>query len=267
MCGKSKCECVLYVGSQVGDRITGGDIYGTIQENTLLEHRVMAPPGARGIVSYIAPAGDYSITDKILEVEFGGVKKVRLQGHCLRNAVGGGFKLQSDIHIFTGKAFLVDPGFLEKNAHPPDAIFVVGRLKFEIEDTEYNGLTGITMFCRSTPCCRCGQCGLPGLWLRSFWLTPPFSQGSVSWMAFSHLSLEVFCIRPGGLPNTEQMSVAKENREAGLKCSCSRFALACGHAQAHSWERREGGWSFSWEGILYITNLVGAQQGYHLGRL
>ena len=66
----------LIVNLQTGDRLTGGDIYATVQENSLLEHRMMLPPGARGNVTYIAPAGEYSLTDKVIEVEFGGVKKV-----------------------------------------------------------------------------------------------------------------------------------------------------------------------------------------------
>lgn len=49
---------------KVGDRVTGGDIYATVQENTLIEHRVMVPPGARGTVTFIAPAGMYTITEK-----------------------------------------------------------------------------------------------------------------------------------------------------------------------------------------------------------
>ena len=66
--------CVLDV--QMGDRLTGGDIYATVQENSLIEHRMMLPPGARGNVTFIAPAGEYSLEDKVIEVEFGGVKKV-----------------------------------------------------------------------------------------------------------------------------------------------------------------------------------------------
>lgn len=62
---------------QVGDRITGGDIYGVVHENSLMEHKIMLPPSARGNVTFIAPAGSYSIQDKVIEVEFGGVKKVR----------------------------------------------------------------------------------------------------------------------------------------------------------------------------------------------
>jgi ATPsynthase alpha/beta subunit N-term extension len=55
---------------QVGDRITAGDIYGTVAENSLMEHRVMLPPGARGSITYIAPPGQYSVTDEVIEIEF-----------------------------------------------------------------------------------------------------------------------------------------------------------------------------------------------------
>lgn len=73
--------------AQVGDRLTSGDIYATVHENSLLDHRIMVPPGARGNVTYIAPAGNYTITDKVLELEFGGVKKVR-QTSSLRKPGG-----------------------------------------------------------------------------------------------------------------------------------------------------------------------------------
>lgn len=61
---------------QVGARVTGGDIYGLVHENTLIDHKIMLPPGARGSISYIAPPGQYNITEKVLELEFGGEKKV-----------------------------------------------------------------------------------------------------------------------------------------------------------------------------------------------
>jgi V-type H+-transporting ATPase subunit A len=49
---------------QVGDLITGGDIYGIVEENTLVkEHRIMTHPKARGKISWMAPAGEYTIVD------------------------------------------------------------------------------------------------------------------------------------------------------------------------------------------------------------
>ena len=46
---------------QVGSHISGGDIYATVQENTIIEHRVMLPPKAAGTITYIAEPGDYTI--------------------------------------------------------------------------------------------------------------------------------------------------------------------------------------------------------------
>ncbi|PNW78016.1 hypothetical protein CHLRE_10g461050v5 [Chlamydomonas reinhardtii] len=62
-------------GFKVGDRITGGDIYGIVNENSLIEHRLMLPPGARGTVTYIAPTGHYNVEEEIIEVDFQGTKK------------------------------------------------------------------------------------------------------------------------------------------------------------------------------------------------
>lgn len=59
---------------QVGDRVTGGDIYGTVPENTLIDHKLMLAPGAMGNVSYIAAPGNYTVDDEVIEVEFDGKK-------------------------------------------------------------------------------------------------------------------------------------------------------------------------------------------------
>ncbi|VDP89682.1 unnamed protein product [Echinostoma caproni] len=53
-----------------GMHITGGDIYGVVHENTLVKHRIMLSPKAQGTIRWIAPAGHYTIKDKILEIEF-----------------------------------------------------------------------------------------------------------------------------------------------------------------------------------------------------
>ena len=59
---------------KLGTHITGGDIYGTVQENRMIKHKVLLPPKARGTVTYLAPPGNYTIKDKILETEFDGEK-------------------------------------------------------------------------------------------------------------------------------------------------------------------------------------------------
>ena len=46
---------------QVGSHISGGDVYGTVRENSLIEHRIMLPPKAAGTITFIAEPGDYTI--------------------------------------------------------------------------------------------------------------------------------------------------------------------------------------------------------------
>lgn len=54
---------------KVGDLVTGGDIFGDVEENSMLQHRIMVRPNLRGRITYIAPAGNYTVDDKILETE------------------------------------------------------------------------------------------------------------------------------------------------------------------------------------------------------
>lgn len=58
---------------KVGDHITGGDVFGSVFENTLLsDHKILLPPRARGTIKWIAEPGSYTVDEKILEVEFDG---------------------------------------------------------------------------------------------------------------------------------------------------------------------------------------------------
>lgn len=60
---------------KVGDHITGGDIWGTVFENSLVNnHKILLPPRARGVITRIAPAGSYTVAENLLEVEFEGKK-------------------------------------------------------------------------------------------------------------------------------------------------------------------------------------------------
>jgi len=57
---------------KVGSHISGGDIYASVRENTLIEHRIMLPPKAAGTITYIAEPGEYNIDETVLETEFDG---------------------------------------------------------------------------------------------------------------------------------------------------------------------------------------------------
>jgi len=55
---------------KVGKIITGGDIVGHVHENNLFdEHRILLPPKAKGRITYVAPEGQYTVREKIIEVE------------------------------------------------------------------------------------------------------------------------------------------------------------------------------------------------------
>ena len=53
----------------IGTAVEGGEIFGTIQETPLIEHRLLVPPEEKGRVAWIAPAGSYSIDEIALRLE------------------------------------------------------------------------------------------------------------------------------------------------------------------------------------------------------
>ena len=93
---------------KVGDHITGGDIFGIVPENNLIQHRIMLPPNAKGRITYIAPPGEYNIEDKIIEVEFAGERKsyTMLQQWPVRAARPVAEKLPANYPLLTGQRVL-----------------------------------------------------------------------------------------------------------------------------------------------------------------
>ncbi|CAF2331794.1 unnamed protein product [Rotaria sp. Silwood2] len=59
---------------RVGSHITGGDIFGLVPENKMIKHRIMLHPKSKGTITYIAPEGNYTLDDVVLETEFDGEK-------------------------------------------------------------------------------------------------------------------------------------------------------------------------------------------------
>ena len=49
-------------GFAVGSIITGGDIFGVVQENELIEHSIMLFPRKHGRITWMAAAGNYNLT-------------------------------------------------------------------------------------------------------------------------------------------------------------------------------------------------------------
>lgn len=59
---------------RVGSNITGGDIFGFVHENTLIKHKILLPPKARGTVRYIAEAGSYDLAVSSSATPLGSVR-------------------------------------------------------------------------------------------------------------------------------------------------------------------------------------------------
>ena len=67
--------------ASAGDSVEGGDILGTVQETTLIEHKVMVPPGVKGTLKDIK-SGSFTIEDTIAEID--GKKIAMLQRWPIR---------------------------------------------------------------------------------------------------------------------------------------------------------------------------------------
>jgi len=55
--------------ANVGDQVSVGAILGTVPETPALEHRVMVPPGVKGTLSWVAPAGKCTVLEVIAKVQ------------------------------------------------------------------------------------------------------------------------------------------------------------------------------------------------------
>ena len=47
---------------QVGDHVSGGDVFGSVYENSLVDnHRIMVNPRGMGTVTWVAEKGSYTV--------------------------------------------------------------------------------------------------------------------------------------------------------------------------------------------------------------
>jgi len=95
--------------TKVGNIVTGGDIVGSVHENNLFdEHRILLPPKAKGRISFIAPEGQYTVQDKIVEVEYDNKKFEYTMSHFwpVRQARPFSEKLQGNTPLLTGQRVL-----------------------------------------------------------------------------------------------------------------------------------------------------------------
>jgi len=88
-----------------GDRVGEGDVLGTVQETPVVLHRIMVPPGKGGVVRS-ALAGDFTVTDTVVELETapGAVEPLTLmQRWPVRKGRPYVKKLSPDVPLVTGQ--------------------------------------------------------------------------------------------------------------------------------------------------------------------
>ncbi|XP_017071350.2 LOW QUALITY PROTEIN: V-type proton ATPase catalytic subunit A [Drosophila eugracilis] len=94
---------------KIEDLITGGDIYGSVFENSMMsDHRLMLPPRCNGRVKWLAPAGNYCVDDVIIETEFNDeiTRHTMLQVWPVRKCRPVEDKLPSTSPLLTGQRVL-----------------------------------------------------------------------------------------------------------------------------------------------------------------
>lgn len=92
-----------------GDHISGGDIFGTVFENSLLsDHKILLPPKAKGTVKWLAEEGEYTVDTKLLELEFNGKVSPYYMYHTwpVRVPRPVSEKLSADYPLLTGQRVL-----------------------------------------------------------------------------------------------------------------------------------------------------------------
>lgn len=85
--------------------MSAGDVVGNVIENELVNnHKIMVPPNARGKLKSLVQEGDYSIPDKIFDLEFEGNTKSYTMSHYwpVRRARPVAEKLPGEKPLLTG---------------------------------------------------------------------------------------------------------------------------------------------------------------------
>jgi len=65
---------------KVGDKVVGGDVIGVVPETSIIEHKIMIPPGIEGEIIEIVGEGDYTIEEVIAKVKApsGEIKEIKM---------------------------------------------------------------------------------------------------------------------------------------------------------------------------------------------
>ncbi|MHB1295573.1 MAG: V-type ATP synthase subunit A [Anaerolineae bacterium] len=90
---------------RAGDAVRGGTILGTVAETALVEHRIMVPPAMAGTLTWVAPAGEYTVTEPIarLRTYTGEQEITMLQRWPVRTKRPIANRLNPEVPLITGQ--------------------------------------------------------------------------------------------------------------------------------------------------------------------
>lgn len=97
------------INFSVGDKVSGGDIFGTVCENKYItDHLIMIPPDCMGEITYIAEEGSYTLQDTVIELELNDekIKLTMAQQWPVRQPRPIIEKLVGDTPLLTGQRVL-----------------------------------------------------------------------------------------------------------------------------------------------------------------
>lgn len=86
---------------KVGDKVVAGDVLGTVQETSVVLHKIMVPYGTEGAISKIVKEGDYTICDTVAEVD--GKPLSMMQKWPVRKGRPYKSKMAPDLPMVTGQ--------------------------------------------------------------------------------------------------------------------------------------------------------------------
>jgi len=92
----------------LNEKIKGGSILGTVQETSLVIHRILVPPHVSGKVKYVEKEGEYAVADEVAEIETSnGVEKLSLMHSWpVRQARPYKRKIPPDTPLLTGQRII-----------------------------------------------------------------------------------------------------------------------------------------------------------------
>ncbi len=89
---------------KVGDSVVAGDIIGTVQETSIVVHKIMVPYGVEGTIKMMVGEGDYTVTETLAQIEGAKAGKVTMmQKWPVRRGRPYKEKMSPDLPMVTGQ--------------------------------------------------------------------------------------------------------------------------------------------------------------------